>query len=484
MQNMVLLSELFTKWAAAPPTSVISLPPSGSHRRYFRLLNGKRTAIGVLSHDIPETRTFLYLAKHLRGQGISVPEIYAVANDYQGYLIEDFGDISLFNHLQIEENPNVIASLLKKAVEQLAVVQINGARGLDFSQCYPSESFDRQSIFWDLNYFKYCFLKVSGVDFDEAKLERDFGRLASFLLKADASFFMYRDFQSRNIMLNDKLPCGLGLIDFQGGRRGPLQYDLTSLLFQAKANFSQELRESLFESYLQKACSLTRINRRQFIYYYYPFVLFRILQVLGAYGFRGMIEKKDYFVESIPYALRNIQWLLQHEHLKAIDTDYLFTLLDQLSKNSFQQSLPKTLINSQPGLVITINSFSYKNEYPKDLSGNGGGYIFDCRGLNNPGRVAELRDYTGCDTIIADYLQKHSQVETFLQSIFALISLSVDNYLQREFTNLFVAFGCTGGQHRSVYCAEQTAKYLHEKYPMVRILVKHQELPSIPQISL
>ena len=475
--HIQVLSDLFTAWAGNAPDSVSILPASGSQRRYFRLFGRKGTAIGAYGSEPAENRAFFTIGKHLLKKGVNVPELYAVANDEQHYLIEDFGDTTLFSLLR-EHPASENVPLLQEAVKQLAFLQIRGGHDLDFSSCYPVASFDRISIFWDLNYFKYCFLKNSGIEIDELALERDFNYFAGHLLEADASFFMYRDFQSRNIMVQDGK---LGFIDFQGGRRGPLQYDIVSFLFQAKNNFPENLRETLLQQYIETASAYATIDKDKFLRYYYSFALFRVLQVLGAYGFRGLVERKSHFLESIPFALQNVQWLLDKGKLHALQIPYLVKVLKQLIVNNPQLATAKGIASSYGGqaadiLRVEIKSFAYKNGYPKDYSGNGGGYVFDCRGLNNPGRVPELREYNGRDRIIAEFLEQHSSVELFLQSVFNLLSLSVEDYLKRGFWHLPVSFGCTGGQHRSVYCAERTAAFLSQKYPKVQLRVIHREL--------
>jgi len=473
MVTINAISDLFARWAGAQPNRVEPVAAAGSNRQYVRLSGSGKTAIGAYGSDIAENRAFFSIGKQLKKQGVRVPEIYAVSDDEQYYLVEDFGDISLFNLLQSRsESENL--PLLQDAVAQLAYLQIKGAEGFDFAACYPVAAFDRTSIFWDLNYFKYCFLKPQGVDINEVLLERDFDRLATHLLEADAHYFMYRDFQSRNIMLHNG---ALGFIDFQGGRRGPLQYDLASFLFQAKSRFSETLREQLLQHYIEAASKLMAFDAATFLRYYYSFVLFRTLQVLGAYGFRGLIEHKPHFTESIPYALQNIRWLLDSGKLNGLQIPYILEILNNLTIVATANNSQFSILNSQ--FVIVVSSFSYRNGYPEDTSEHGGGYVFDCRGLKNPGILPELREFTGKDPCIIDYLEKQSAVERFLQPAFSMVSLSVDNYLERGFTYLSVAFGCTGGRHRSVYCAERMAAYLKAKYPNVQVVTKHREHPTI-----
>ncbi len=469
-KHLLPLSGLFAAWAGAAPEAITPIPPSGSNRRYYRLaVDSAKTVVGTYGADVAENRAFLTIAKHLHAQGISVPAVVAVSADGHYYLQEDFGDVSLFDTLrQQPEAANL--PLLKQAVEQLAAIQLKGAVGFDFSVCYPVAAFDRASIFWDLNYFKYCFLKVQGMEIDEVLLEKEFDYFAGCLLEADASYFMYRDFQSRNIMMHRG---GLGFIDFQGGRRGPLQYDLASFVFQAKAGFSDALREQLLQHYLGAVDKLQPVNRELFIRQYYYFVLFRTLQVLAVYGFRGLVERKPHFIESIPYALQNIQWLLSSGKVSDLKMPYLFGVLQQLCDDAHVLA-PREATGG--GLTITVTSFAYKNGYPRDTTGHGGGYVFDCRGLNNPGRVPELRGFTGRDACIVDFLEKHSEAQQFLQSLFPVIAVSIDNYLARGFESLAISFGCTGGRHRSVYCAERTAEYITEKYPAVKVNIIHREL--------
>lgn len=479
MNSSQILTSLFEQWANAPVESMAALPQAGSNRSYYRITGGGKTAVGTFGSDIRENTAFLALGHCLRKNDVAVPEVYAVTDDRLHYLQEDLGGISLFDVLPTPEAPG----LLKKAVEDLAYMQVKGLQTVDFASCYPSEVFDRRSICWDLNYFKYDFLKLTTVDFDESLLEDDFERLTSYLLEADRSFFMYRDFQSRNIMVTES---GLRYIDFQGGRRGPLAYDLASFLFQGRANFTEAQRNELLGYYLDKLKKLIPVDSDVFITQFYTFAFFRILQTMGTYGYRGLFEKKSIFMQSIPQALSNLNTLIESEKITPLQTDYLFNLIKKLTTH-FSSLIPHhRLPVTQPvstcrdhaSLLITIHSFAFKNGYPSDDTGNGGGYVFDCRGLNNPGRVPELNMLTGRDQPVIAWLEQHAKAKEFLHHIFDTLDSTISNYLERGFSNLSVAFGCTGGQHRSVYCAEQAAAYLSEKYK-VNICLIHREIGII-----
>jgi hypothetical protein len=354
-------------------------------------------------------------------------------------------------------------------------------QGFDYTQCYPVESFDRQSLFWDLNYFKYNFLKFTQLNIDEVRLEADFNRLADYLLTADNSFFMHRDFQSRNVMIHNGEPW---FIDFQGGRRGPLAYDAASFLFQARANFSEKTRESLLQHYLNALEQLTAVNRDSFIEQWYAFAFFKALQNLGTYGYRGLFEQKAMFAQSIPQALVGLCALINSGNLNRLSCNYLLEVINNLqilctNVPPVIARRPKADEATTP-LTITVVSFSYRNGYPPDNSGNGGGFVFDCRGLSNPGRLPEFGNLNGRNLAVVDYLEKEPAVKAFLQAVFAALDISVSNYIERGFTHLAVAFGCTGGQHRSVYCAEQTAKYIVEKYKIaVRLIHREQHLEQL-----
>jgi aminoglycoside/choline kinase family phosphotransferase len=466
MDTLAVLSSLFERWAGAPAESVTELPRAGSNRMYFRFAGGGKRAIGTFGESLRENRAFLALAACLRRNGVAAPEIYAEAPDGLHYLQEDLGNLSLYVVLHTNE----AMGLLQQAMEQLAYMQVKGAQGFDWLNAYPTDVFDARTVFFDLHYFKYNFLKLIQVDFDEWRLEDDFERLADSLLQCPKDYFMYRDFQSRNIMIYEG---ALRFIDFQGARRGPLAYDVASFLFQSRAHFSEVQREALLHHYINSVQKLTRVKRHELVTQFYTFGFFRGLQTLGAYGYRGLFEKKTLFRESIPAALENLQALIQSGKLDHLKTDYLFQLID-----SMNFAIPDAPPNALPGvpekLTVTVYSFSFKNGYPDDVQGHGGGFVFDCRALINPGASPKYRHLTGRDRAVANFLSKQPGVTAFLQHVFAVLDGSVLRYMERGFTSLSVAFGCTGGQHRSVYCAERAAAYLAGKYG-VNIRLVHRE---------
>ena len=457
----------------------------GSNRIYTRETeeNG-RSVIRVAGTNRDENRAFIYMARHFHALGLPVPELYWVSDDEMSYTQEDLGDTILFDAIRHGRETGVFSgderTLLERTLRALAHVQVEGARDFDWSICFPVPAMDERSIRWDLNYFKYCFLKGTKIEFSEPELEDDFDKLVCALSAADGlcsvsasglSTFLYRDFQSRNVMIKDGKPY---FIDFQGGRRGPTQYDVASFLWQAKANFPQALRNELIDAYLDELKKLQPCMAENEWRAALPhFVLFRTLQVLGAYGYRGYFERKPHFLESVPPALKNLKELfsqnpeLQQEYptIYALSNQLLKTTVERRSNDS--QSLCKDL-------VVTIYSFSFKRGIPADESGNGGGYVFDCRSTHNPGKYEEYKTLTGLDQPVIDFLEKDGEILTFLDSVDKLIDHHVERFLERGFTHLQVAFGCTGGQHRSVYCAEHVAKHLKDKYN-IRIELIHRE---------
>jgi len=452
------LKNLFDTWSGEEAQKFSSLPQSGSYRQYYRISGKTKSAIGTFNPDHKENKAFITFTKHFKSIGLNVPEFYIDNKKAGTYLVEDLGDVNLFSFLSENRNnnkfPERAISFYKESLEQLIKFQLDGRKGLDYSACYPRSSFDNQSIMWDLNYFKYYFLKLTKTSFDEQLLENDFNNFTEFLLSADMNNFMYRDFQSRNIMIKDEK---LYFIDYQGGRRGALQYDVASLLFDAKADLPQKIRDELVEYYIEILSSKSKINREEFLKYYYGYVLVRILQAMGAYGFRGLHEKKVHFLKSIPFALKNLNWLM--------DNDLLPDGLPELQK-SFQDIIHNEELSkfeyheSTDKLKVTINSFSYKNGIPSDLSGNGGGFVFDCRALPNPGRLEKFRELSGRDKDVISFLENVPAVKDFLANVFKISKDSIKKYIEREFTSLVINFGCTGGQHRSVYSAEKLAAYL------------------------
>lgn len=463
------LAQLFKNWAGVMPDELIPLPQSGSHRTYFRLKKGEETAIGVFNPNHPENIAFVTFTRHFLSKGLPVPFIYAEDLQNDVYLLRDLGDRSLYDLLQQrkahERFSDHLKSLYKKVINTLIQFQIEGGKDLDYSVCHPRANFDAQSMVWDLNHFKYYFLNLAGIPYNEQYLQDDFNSLANYLSGADSNYFMYRDFQARNIMLINDEPW---FIDYQGGRRGPLQYDLVSLLFQAKAEIPDREKEELLAHYLEQVQKHIAVDKATFKEYYYGFALIRTLQVLGAYGLRGFYERKPHFLQSIPPALANLEWLLNNTSIP-VELPLLREILGQvIRKKDLKDPGKKTL-------KVIINSFSFKRGMPYDNTGHGGGFVFDCRALPNPGRYEEYAHLTGKDDAVRRYLEQYSEVEAFITSVFNLIGQSINRYMERGFEYLTVNFGCTGGQHRSVYCAEKMAAILQKHYE-VDIQIEHKEM--------
>lgn len=471
--SIEVLKRLFEEHFHEPAQRVLPLQGElgGSGRQIIRLTGASARAIGILYNIREENLAFLEFSRHFRRHGLPVPEIYGESLDRGAYLEEDFGDTTLFEFLSKHRSGTVIAppvvDTYRKVVEALPKFQIEAGRDLNYSVCYPRGSFDRQSIVWDLNYFKYYFLRLAGIPFNEQSLEDDFERLTEFLLSAERDFFLYRDFQSRNIMLRDGKPY---FLDYQGGRKGALQYDLASLLFDAKADLPPELRQQLLDHYLDCVAELADIDRDAFLKHYYAYVYVRILQALGAYGFRGFYERRPHFLQSVPYALKNLRWLLHNANLP-IALPTLMAAFESMLGSEKLHSIAKEADN----LVVHINSFSFHRELPKDDSGNGGGFIFDGRSLPNPGREEKFKELTGRDAPVIEYLNQQESVHQFLASVYTLVDASVANYQSRGFKSLMVSFGCTGGQHRSVFLAEQLAKRLRSRNGLT-VELHHVEL--------
>jgi aminoglycoside/choline kinase family phosphotransferase len=465
------LIQLFENHFSEKAESVTMLPSSGSYREYCRIKSQNRTVIGAFNSDVKENTAFLSFTSNFKKSGLPVPGVFAVSADLKKYLLEDLGDTTMFDFLSATRekegfSENIISEY-KKVLQILPKIQILAGKDLDYSVCYPRAAFDKQSMMWDLNYFKYYFLKLAKIQFDEQALEDDYQTFCEFLLSAESDFFLYRDFQSRNVMLKDD---EVWFIDYQGGRRGALQYDLASLLYDGKADIPESVRQQLFDFYVDELKKYIPVDDDRFAAYYKGFVLIRIMQAMGAYGFRGFYEKKEHFLKSIPFALKNLEYLLADLNLP-VELPELVKVLNELTQSEILKEIGRTKTN----LTITITSFSYKKGYPADLSGNGGGHVFDCRALNNPGRYPELAVFTGKDIEIQQFLEQKSEIGVFLNAVKQIVDQSVKVYLDREFTNLSVSFGCTGGRHRSVYSAEKIAEYLRNNYP-VNVVVKHREM--------
>ncbi len=491
--DMKELEKLYREYAGEEPGRVVSLSGSASNRKYCRLeVAGGGSLMGVVGTDAQENRAFITLAGHFKAKGINVPEVMIESGDGMRYLQEDLGNDVLGDRVaavnkaggfgdsepmteggQGIEGPEEsvcgkmkgeTVELLCKTMAALPKIQFEGAQGLDFNVCYPQPSFDRRMVMFDLNYFKYCFLKPSGLEFNEIRLQDDFGRFADDLLTEQTDTFLYRDFNARNVMIKDGEPY---FIDFQGGRRGPIYYDVASFIWQARAKYPQWLKEKMLVSYLDALKEYQSIDRGDFDRRLNLFILFRTLQVLGAYGFRGLIEHKAQFVTPIPQAVANLR-----ELLPSIENEYTY-LHEVLTSMT---GLPKFSAVEEDGrLEVKVYSFSYKKGIPEDMSGNGGGYVFDCRYIHNPGRYEPYRKLTGRDREVIDFLEDDGEIMGFLKHVYGVVDPHVETYAKRGFTSLMVSFGCTGGQHRSVYCAEHLAHHLAAKYPDIRVRLIHRE---------
>ncbi|MDR0988458.1 MAG: phosphotransferase [Prevotellaceae bacterium] len=460
------LTQLYAAYTGGQPETIDELPSSGSARRYFRL-TGSPTLIGVAGTSIEENNAFLYMAKHFKEKGLPVPQVLTQSKDHAFYLQEDLGNTLLFDAIEKGRKTSVFdeqeKELLRKTMRLLPAVQFAGAEGMDFSHCYPQADFNSRSILWDLNYFKYCFLKATGMEFLEDKLEDDFQKMSDVLLRSSSATFMYRDFQSRNVMIKEGEPW---FIDFQGGRKGPVYYDVASFLWQAKASYPESLRSELLQEYIHSLRKYQPVDEDYFHAQLRHFVLFRTMQVLGAYGFRGYFEKKPHFIQSVPFAIENLRRLLQEPYP---EYPYLCEVLTRLTcLTQFSDDLQKRR------LTVKVTSFAYKKGIPDDPTGNGGGFVFDCRAVNNPGKYERYKPFNGLDEPVIRFLEEESEMSEFLTHAFALTEASVKRYMERGFTNLAVCFGCTGGQHRSVYAAQHLAEHLNQKFG-VQVHLMHRE---------
>jgi aminoglycoside/choline kinase family phosphotransferase len=475
---MDILQQLFEQRFHTAAEQVVPLQGKlgGSGRKILRLTGGGSSAIGILYDVREENAAFLEFSRHFRRHELPVPEIYGEDLAQGAYLEEDFGDTTLFEFLSKHRTGDKIASeavdAYRKVIAVLPRFQVEAARDLNYKVCYPRGSFDRQSISWDLNYFKYYFLRLAGIPFNEQALEDDFSRLTKFLLGAPHDYFLYRDFQSRNIMWRNSQPY---FLDYQGGRKGALQYDVASLLYDAKADLPPEQRQQLLDHYLDTLGGFIKLDRDAFMQHYYAYVYVRIMQALGAYGFRGFYERKAHFLQSVPYALKNLRWLLHNVTLPIAVPTLLEAFNSMLGSETLQN-----LASDADNLVVRIFSFSFHRGWPKDETGNGGGFVFDARSLRNPGREEQFKALTGRDAPVIEYLNQQEAAHQFLASVLSLVDASISEYQRRKFKHLMVSFGCTGGQHRSVYLAEQLAKRLRNRNG-VEVILRHRELETLGQ---
>lgn len=462
-----LLEEATISWSGEKPVSILPLPVSGSTRQYFRIKLEKRAIIGVWSDNKAENAAFIHFTEHFRKFGLNVPELYFKDLGKDIYLVEDIGDETLYSYMIKKPSGQKIkdyaGSLYRSALKHLISFQLVGSKGLDYSMCVPRPVFDEQSILWDLQYFKYYVLKLFNIPFDEQKLEDDFNLMARFLASVKNNYFMYRDFQSRNILIRNR---ELYFVDYQGGRKGPLQYDLASFIFESRINLPSDLREELIDFYIKELSKQIKLNPAKFRELFYLFVFLRILQVLAAYGLRGYVQNKSLFLNSYSYAINNLEWLLKNDLIK-LDTNELLQAVEKVINVS---EIRDKYIEPDV-LTVYIHSFSFKYGIPKDYSGHGGGFVFDCRILPNPGRFPEFREMTGTDEPVIVFLEKYNEVKNFLEHVKAIMDISINDYLQRGMNRLMVSFGCTGGQHRSVYCAEKIAEYISEKHSIKTVLI-------------
>ena len=458
------------------PDVILEMASDGSTRQYFRLVwDAEHTAVGAIGPDHEENRAFLEFAKAFRGAGLPVPEIYAEDRTAGVWVEEDLGETTLFNALaasrvenEDETFPSDAEALFREALTLLPKFQVLGHEVVDYEIAYPRQAFDKQSIRWDLNYFKYNFLKLAHIPFNEQRLEDDFAKLTEFLLLADSDFFLYRDFQSRNIMIRGNAPW---FIDFQGGRKGALQYDVASLLYDAKADMPQAVRDSLLEHYLDTLGEYTKVDRSRFKESYIGFVMVRLMQALGAFGYRGFFERKRHFLESVPYAAKSLDELLDVDlPLRLPELELVFRLISDRWTATEAPGVPKC------DLEVVVQSFSFRDGYPPDERGHGGGYVFDCRSFPNPHKVPRLKDLTGEHDEVAEFLESSARVMEFWENVRAIVDAHVEDYVQRAFSSLTISFGCTGGTHRSVYFARRLAVYLSRRYPQVEVRLSHLKL--------
>lgn len=463
---------LFADFSKEPVMGIDKLPQAGSERHYFRIHTANKNFIATHGANLKENESFIYFSKHFKKKDLAVPAILCINEDKDIYLQEDFGDVSLLNRLEESGYTTAVYDLYKKSLQQLALLQVKGHEGLDYKKCLTNSSFGKQAIMADLLYFKYYFLDALRQPYDKQKLIDDFEALSNYLSHTEYKYFMFRDFQSRNIMVTPD--DHVHFIDYQGGMKGAPQYDVASLLWQAKANLPDDWKQHLLEDYMAAFEKVVEepIDKDTFRSQYNGYVLIRLLQVLGAYGFRGLFERKAHFLTSIPLALQNLKWFVQNQSVGIAVPEFKKILEICISDNVIQEFTPVQATDETP-LLVTINSFSFiKTGYPKDETKNGGGFVFDMRGILNPGRFDEYKHLSGLDKPVKDFLEQQTKMPEFLNSVYSIIDISVEDYIKRGFEHLTINFGCTGGQHRSVYAAEALARHLRNKFK-VKIILNH-----------
>lgn len=468
-----LVQEYFKTVIDEPIVQTENIPLSGGDRRYFRFYTALKSYIGCYNENVKENEAFFYFTNHFKKIDIPLPEIIAINSEQEIYILEDLGKESLLNNLEEKGFSEEVYGLYKKSLEALAKMQILGADNLNFDAAITTKEFGKQAIMSDLLYFKYYFVDTLKIAYDKQQLLEDFDALANYLTKTEHKLFMFRDFQSRNIIVNKG---AVFFIDYQGGMKGALQYDVASLLWQAKADLTEEWKSDLLEYYISVINELlpSPVQKEVFISQYNGYVIIRMLQVLGAYGFRGLFERKAHFLASIPLALRNLKWFLANRKVGLI-VPTLDQILSQITDDQVIKRFESQKADETTPLVVKVKSFSYKKSgIPKDDSGNGGGFAFDCRGILNPGRFEPYKKITGREKEVIDFLEQQTKMPEFMNNVFNIVDISVEDYLARGFDSLAINFGCTGGQHRSVYAAEQTARHLRNKYK-VKVELEHVE---------
>ena len=472
------IKELFAVFSKASITAIDKLPQAGSERHYFRIYTADKNFIATYGANIKENEAFIYFSEHFSKKALATPKILCINKEKDLYIQEDFGDVSLLNKLEENGYTDSTYNLYKESLHQLALLQVKGHEELNYKKCLTNSSFGKQAIMADLLYFKYYFLDALRKPYDKQKLIEDFEALSNYLSHTEYKFFMFRDFQSRNIMVtppSEGLGEAVHFIDYQGGMKGAPQYDVASLLWQAKANLPDDWKQKLLDNYIDSFEIIVNetIDRDVFRSQYNGYVLIRLLQVLGAYGFRGLFERKAHFLTSIPLALQNLKWFINNQNIGIAVPEFKRVLEICISDEVIQEFTP-VQATAQTPLLVTINSFSFiKTGYPKDETKNGGGFVFDMRGILNPGRFDEYKHLSGLDKPVKDFLEQQTKMPDFLNSVYSIIDIAVEDYIKRDFEHLAINFGCTGGQHRSVFAAEALARHLRNKFN-VKIELNHQ----------
>ncbi len=476
-------------------TGVSELAGAGSSRRYFRysfyyepdVCPMFDSAIGTIGTSAKENRSFIELSGLFDDEHLPVPLFFGCSDDSEVYVQSDVGDVSLYGMLQ-DKDPEAYPIIEKLMVLLPGFQTIPHEKWEDMVFNPP---FTGREVLGDLHYFKDCFLRTLGISYDEQALEKEFDDIAASIDRIGEEYvgLMLRDFQSRNIMVYEGTPY---VIDFQGARLGPVVYDAVSFLWQAKAGIEPYRRRESLKRYAQAFASVRKDASTEQMLRMVPLVvLIRTFQVLGAYGLRGLIERKTHFLSSIPNGVRNLVQILKDPVGEGSvygwteDPEKRWPEISRIAERLAALPLVNLIncfVKKEGKLTVSVYSFSYKQGYPFDLSGNGGGFMFDCRGLHNPGRYEEYKTKTGMDREVIEFLDGYEEVKEFLKDCRNLVFRSVNRYLQRGFNSLQVGFGCTGGQHRSVYCAEHLAEMLRKEFPEIGIVLSHREQSVIKEL--